>query len=261
MCRFYWSDPFPSLKADSSSMRNRFEPQRCRACSQGTDGIGSAPCHQNQYELSRMICAIMCSHYSLQLRSSCSKGQMMLEPASRTVNGRGGIETPGEIYIKRSASGTVPCCAKHVLASFRLELQEPFFRPRSNSEGPESLHWPAEARRASCTQAVRQSHLADLNFDFRECSRKLSGQVTSSNFVVEFSLDARCILLLPSWSSSCQAEFTTRILRIRWNSRGIPSNLSCKDLPLYQDIATETNLRQPSFRVEVSLEPRSDAAD
>lgn len=148
--------------------------------------------------------------------------------------------------LKRSAFGTVPCCAKHVLASFRLQLQEPFFRPRSNSEGPESLHWPAEARRASCTQAVRQAHLAELNFG--ACFRKLSGQVTSSNFVVEFSLDTRCILLLPSWSSSCQAEFITRVLRIRWNSRGIPSNLSCKDLPLYQDIATETNLRQPSFR-------------
>ena len=148
-------------------MRNRFEPQRCRACSQGTDGIGSAPCHQNQY---MNLENDLCNH----VQSSFLAAPIELQ--QRTDDARAGFKDCQwqRWYrdtwrdLKRSASGTVPCCAKHVLASFRLQLQEPFFRPRSNSEGPEPLHWPAEARRASCTQAVRQAHLADLNF--AECS-------------------------------------------------------------------------------------------
>eukprot|EP00435_Cladocopium_sp_Y103_P032197 s3535_g8.t1 len=35
--------------------------------------------------------------------------------------------------------------------------QEPYFRPRSNSEGPESAHWPTQSRRATCVPAVRQN--------------------------------------------------------------------------------------------------------
>jgi len=39
----------------------------------------------------------------------------------------------------------------------RTTSKEPYFRPRSNSEGPESSHWPTQSRRATCVQAVRQN--------------------------------------------------------------------------------------------------------
>ena len=85
-------------------------------------------------------------------------------------------------------------------------IQEPYFRPRSNSEGPESSHWPTQSRRATCVQAVRQ--------------------VPKCQVLPETPL----VHILSRELRNCdEAEFIT-IRIVRWHSRSISPCFNCKQL-------------------------------